>query len=230
MYSKFVKELKRICSEKNYSLKSIGKIEKLPIYRIDINPKAKNSICFSAGIHGDEISGPFGVLEFLKNNSIKNVHIIIFPVLNPSGFDKGTYETPRGVNLNRIFTKKPLSAYAKLILKSIHKDEISMFVSIHEDDEMKGLYLYNYSKDNKLFSGLINFMSKKMPICKSKNIYGKTANKGIINNPKSDGSLEERMFLDGLPLSSCIEIPDFIPLKKRNVLVKDVVNYLCKNI
>ena len=44
----------------------------------------------SAGIHGDEISGPLAVLEMLRQRDLLNrFDMTIFPILNPDGIARG---------------------------------------------------------------------------------------------------------------------------------------------
>ena len=55
-------------------------------------------ILISAGIHGEEIAGPITLLKYL-NIIIDQVHgnglrVIIYPIINPLGFEKGTRHRP----------------------------------------------------------------------------------------------------------------------------------------
>ncbi len=90
-YTDYLKEVYRIKKEKLKVIK-IGEVCKYPLIKIIINESGKKTVCFSAGIHGEEIAGPLAVLEFIKRYNIRkfpNIKIILFPIVNPSGFDKG---------------------------------------------------------------------------------------------------------------------------------------------
>jgi len=227
MYTQYADDIKRICLQKGFAINIMGLSDGYPVYRIDINPSAKINICIVAGIHGDETSGPLGLLEFLRITSIRDVHIILFPVLNPYGFDKGKYTTKNDINLNRVFLDDPLPQEAQDILNSINKEKISWFISLHEDDEMDGFYIYKYSKYEEPTERIINFLSKQGPICSSRKIYGNDSINGIISNQKSDGSLEEKMYKEGIPVCICVEMPDVIKIEKRTQIICDLMVYLC---
>ena len=228
MYLKYISKLKKFCNEKKYKLTKIWNQKNYSIFKIVINKNPEKTICITAGIHGDERSAPFGILKFLfkykpKNNDPK---IIIFPLLNPYGFEKNKYENHKNIDLNHHFLDKPLKSEIKLIYGSLKHEKISIFVAFHEDDEKKGLYLYNYSDNVNLFKNLIKFLSKKCKIYNDKKIYRNKSKKGIITNPKNDGSFEERMYKDGVHYSTCIEIPDYFSFSKRVNLVVDITKYL----
>ncbi len=74
-----------------------------------INPNDK-IILISAGIHGEEIAGPITLLKYL-NLIIDHAHsnglrVIIYPIINPYGFEKGTRHQPNskeekeGIDIN----------------------------------------------------------------------------------------------------------------------------------
>ena len=71
MFDTYYNDLKKICIEKEFLIEDFSKTgskKEYKLYKITINPNSKTrTICFSAGIHGREISGPLGVLNFLKN-------------------------------------------------------------------------------------------------------------------------------------------------------------------
>ncbi|MDO8538049.1 MAG: DUF2817 domain-containing protein [archaeon] len=240
MYSDFVAQLEKICSTKNFKLIQIsktGKQKEFPLFKIIINPKAKQSICFSAGIHGDEYSGPFGVLKFLKEfkNKNKKLKIIIFPCANPFGFEFKKRNNFNNSNLNRKFSEKNLADERKPLFDSLKKENLQFFLSFHEDDELNGCYLYAYAKtvnDLNVFQAILSITKKHASLQLSKKIYKHKANQALIHNPKADGSFEQRMFKEGI-LSACFEVPDKLSLKKMNKInaeaMKTVVSFFSKN-
>ena len=55
-------------------------------------------ILISAGIHGEEIAGPITILKYI-NLIVDHIHanglrVIIYPIINPLGFEKGTRHRP----------------------------------------------------------------------------------------------------------------------------------------
>lgn len=71
-------------------------------------------IIITSGIHGREKNANYAVYYFMKHllenrtnttltNLLMNVHFVIIPMINPSGYASVTYENKAGVNLNRDF-------------------------------------------------------------------------------------------------------------------------------
>lgn len=232
MVNTYLTKLRDICNKKGFIIKEIsrsGKYKEFPIYKVIINNKSKKTICISAGSHGTEKSGPIAALKFIKNyKPIKeDPRIIIFPLLNPDGFLKNTRKNYRDIDLNRHFFDDPKPKEIVKIINSVRKEKIDLFISLHEDDEKRGVYLYNYSKENKIAKKIINFFSKKTKICKDKKIYRDKASSGIISNPLHDGSFDEWMFNHRVKTSICIEIPDTIlNSNQRNKLAYEFINFV----
>lgn len=87
-----------------------------PIYLYVFNPeKYKETITITAGIHGDEPEGYWGlfyILNEIYRNPVKhkglmdvrnNVRIALVPVVNPWGYENFTRANSNGVNVNRNF-------------------------------------------------------------------------------------------------------------------------------
>lgn len=232
MVNTYLTRLKNICNKKGFIIKEIsrsGKSKEFPIYKVIINNKNKPTICISAGSHGTEKSGPIAALKFIKDYipSKNDPRIIILPLLNPDGFLKNTRKNYRDIDLNRHFFDDPKPKEIVKIINSIEKENISLFVSLHEDDEKKGVYLYNYSKDDKIAKKTIKFFSKKTKICKDKKIYRDKASSGIISDPLHDGSFDEWVFDHGVKTAICVEIPDkILNFHQRNKLAYEFINFI----
>ena len=196
-----------------------GKNKEYPLYIVSNNAKKPSAaVCFSAGIHGDEIAGSFAVLEFIKKHNFsnfKNIKIILIPVANPTGFDKCKRCNYLNKDLNGLFCKKVLSGENKLIYFSIKNSKIIFFHALHEDVDEKSFYLYNFEKkQEQIYRDIIKEAKQYFPINTAEKIYNDSALNGMIINRK-DGSFEDRMFRDGVPYSMCTETPGKQPLKKR---------------
>ena len=64
------------------------------------------TVLISGGVHGDEPAGVHAALAFLADDQREFndvLEFVVFPCVNPSGFDAGTLETESGANLNRLF-------------------------------------------------------------------------------------------------------------------------------
>lgn len=218
-YNNYLKKLNAVCKNKKLDLIEIGRVgfkKEYPIYKIVINGKGK-TVCFSAGIHGYEIAGPWAVLKFLEKLNVKKLknRLIIFPVANPSGFDKNKRRNYLKKNLNGYFCNKKLIGENKILYESLKKEKVYFFHALHEDIDLKNFYLYNFEKKpEKVYRDIIKLAKKYFPIETSAKIYNDKAFNGLIINRK-DGSFEDKMFRDGTPYSMCTETPGKQPLKKR---------------
>lgn len=106
-------------------------------------------IYLSSGMHGDEPAGLLTLLEFLRADFFKRpVHWLICPAINPSGLAKGTRENAEGVDLNRdywIKSTQEVNAHAAWLDA---RPAPNLFISLHEDWETNGFYLYEINLQN----------------------------------------------------------------------------------
>ncbi len=98
----------------------------------------------SAGIHGDEPCGPETLLRFLEEHPLSTAcEWVVAPLLNPSGMKRGTRENREGIDLNRDFYRKESGEIRALTSWWEARERgCDLHVSLHEDWETSGLYLY----------------------------------------------------------------------------------------
>ncbi len=101
-------------------------------------------IYLSAGIHGDEPCGPDALFRFLELHELSpSCEWVIAPVLNPSGLRRGTRENRDGIDLNRDFFRQKSGEVRALIdWWESQGRGCDLHLSLHEDWETSGLYLY----------------------------------------------------------------------------------------
>lgn len=223
MYDEFIAALKTACNKRKLKLQKIGTVHNksdYSLYKIVINSrkKPKATVCFSAGIHGEEIAGPYAVLRFIEKFDFKkfrNIKIIILPVANPYGFDKTVRQTAKGLQSNGHFCDKKLKGEHKIIYNAIKKENLLFFHALHEDSDEHRFYIYNFEKNKeKIYDDILAIARKYFPLEMHKQIYGSKAEHGMIIN-EHDSSFEDRMYRDGVPYSMCTETPGRVPLEKR---------------
>jgi len=102
------------------------------------------TVFLSAGIHGDEPCGPLAILEYLKSASLPDhCEWVIAPLLNPSGLRAGTRENADGIDLNRDFQRRETEEVNAVIDWWSRRRPLSLVhLSLHEDWEAEGFYLY----------------------------------------------------------------------------------------
>jgi len=101
-------------------------------------------IFISAGIHGDEPCGPEALLQFLETHELSRAcHWAIAPILNPWGLKNGKRENASGIDLNRDFLQKQSEEIRAITQWWENQNQgCDLHLSLHEDWETDGLYLY----------------------------------------------------------------------------------------
>ena len=220
-------------------LKVIGEVEGWPIHHIVVNPKGTRTICFVAGIHGDEIGGPYGVLEFLKKQIRipESVRLEIIPLANPTGFVKRTRENAAGIDINRQFYEQKLMPECQALWDVITNSKIELLHTLHEDLDLKTFYLY-YTHHKTLATGLRDDVAKKYftifggedrkPLAgETHDLYGDKVYEGLIPLPHTkrdtveDRALEE----ENIPYITT-ETPGKANLKNRAMCNRDIMKYV----
>jgi hypothetical protein len=229
MYEQFITQLESVCSRKGVELEELGRVHKrkrYPLYAAVLNPDSDNqrTACFTAGIHGNEVAGPWACLRFIEeSDDCPDVRVLMLPVVNPSGFDRGNRRNHRNLDLNRHFFDTPLVRENELTLSRMMQEDIYFFVAMHEDPRERSFYLYSYGNTDrtesntsvKIYNRMIDTAAKHFPIKSSRAICNDAAKGGIVMNIK-DKSLEHRVFEDlGVPYVAVTETPGKEALSER---------------
>ena len=101
-------------------------------------------VYLSAGIHGDEPAGPLALLELLREGFFEpsEVDWALCPALNPTGLAAGTRHHADGVDLNRDYWHRSTREVAGHAAWLAAGKLPELFISLHEDWESSGFYLY----------------------------------------------------------------------------------------
>lgn len=207
------------------SLMQIGVEGSDQIFKIVINPDAKRTVCFVAGLHGDEEGGPLGALSFLESNFHvpTNKRVIIIPLANPRGFELGKRENAEDMDINRHFLKKELKGECKFIWDALKHEDIDLVHTLHEDPELKTFCLY-YTHHLELAKDLRELATQYFDIFakeKRKPLEGdvKHSDKminGIIPLPHTvKGTLEDKCLIEKAIPYIITESPGKVNLKNR---------------
>lgn len=155
-------------------------------------------VYLSAGIHGDEISGPLTLLEMLRRpDFFAAVDATIFPMLNPDGLARGVRGNADGIDLNRDYRNPKSAEIADHIeaLKTLGRFDAAMM--LHEDFEGIGAYLYelNDALPSTLGGEIIAAMGRHVPIDLRSEIEEAPAHGGVISRRDllaKHGRIEDR--------------------------------------
>jgi protein MpaA len=147
----------------------------------------KKNICITAGIHGDEPAGVEALLAIIESGDfldryLQSFDFMIFPCVNPAGYEYHKRENPDGVDLNRQF-KHPAPPPEVTYIKKLTQDvPFSLHLDFHEDIDAPGFYLYEVVQDGFRPFGekIIDAVSGRYPINRQKKIEGRKAINGVI--------------------------------------------------
>jgi predicted deacylase len=171
----------------------------------------KKTFVIVSGLHGDEPAGNKAA-EYFKNQ--KNIHVI-------SNINKTNKRRMNGKDLNRHFDTPDENDLQDKILLKIEEMNPSIVISLHEDDEVDGVYVYSSPDLEEYIKKCLDGIDFKI----LKNVHGDKAEDGVITNGKQPykGTLERA--LRRRNISYCtIETPSKNEnLKKRVDCLKKIV-------
>ncbi len=231
-YDAYCKHLQGVCKSRKLTTEEVGKAGNHPLYCIRVNNKKKHTICICAGIHGDEIGGPWSIVKFLQTVDLKggNHNYVIFPVANPNGFDMCKRRNHLNKDLNRHFRQEELKGENKLIYDCIKDDNLCLLYSVHEHPKAKGFYVYvSCDVDPEITARMIS-LGRKHKFKIRTNHFGKRIPKGEVRLHKLDGdnSFEDKMFEQGIPYI-VTETPGTVQLSRRINLQCDLLKMTIEN-
>jgi hypothetical protein len=205
--------------------RKLGEAGHYPInfYQSPAQKTLQPSLLISAGFHGSEPAGPWGMLHFLnelKPELLRHINLSLLPLVNPTGFKEGHRYNQSGENPNRGFVLDNdrgksnadtsaegivLLEHSKL-LQAASKDGI---LTCHEDVLLKDTYIYSFesSQNPSQFSkSLRDTLGQFFPIAKDGQIDGCSVKDGIIFN-HFDLSFESFLVKLGANVGVCSETP-----------------------
>ena len=149
------------------------------------------SVYLSAGIHGDEPAPVEGLIRWAKASlgmfpgrsgarGWKSWNWQIFPCLNPWGLERNIRFDAEGRDLNRFYnSKKVPQINAQLSL--MKGREYDLAVTLHEDYDSRGFYLYEVSAARPYWGeSLCREISPILPPDPRRKIDGHAARSGLI--------------------------------------------------
>lgn len=239
----FIK-IRKLAQSRGFKELPLGKIDEYPLLFLtrQISPSLPK-ILVSAGFHGEEPGGVFGVLKFLEespDNVLNLVNLSILPTVNPTGIAKSKRRNDDEESTNGGFVHKGpvggevlsengkiLKTHAKII-EPLAKDG---FVSLHEDISLKDVfYLYSFEHSDK--PGKFSYAIRNALATVFKQFedgehedYGKLVD-GIVFR-KHDGTYEDYLFHQGIQ-TACTETPGKSPMKLRAEANKRIIETLIK--
>ncbi|QYJ76097.1 MULTISPECIES: M14 family metallopeptidase [Shewanella] len=213
--------------------KILGQAGHHPLYLLQ-SPGQKAglpNLLISAGFHGEESAGPWGLLHFLSQldgELFKRVNLSVLPLVNPTGFAKGHRFNELGENPNRGFfiengKAKPgddTSAEGRILLEHAHLLQVASrdgILTCHEDVLLTDTYVYTFEPSQapgRFSHSLRDALGQYFPIAADGDVDNCPVRSGVIFN-HFDTSFESFLVRSGARVGCCSETPGQQPLDQR---------------
>lgn len=166
-----------------------GRSHTLPCFRL-MGPDAGHDpirLGLFAGVHGDEPAGCASLVEFalaLAADPARaaGYELWFYPVVNPTGYERGTRENHSGKDLNREFWRSSTEAEVRLFEAELRARQFHGLITLHADDTCEGLYGYTHGRtlDEMLLKPALHAASGVLPLDRREKIDGFAARDGLI--------------------------------------------------
>jgi protein MpaA len=162
----FLEEFAAAAVCRGFSRVDLGEVGGWPLLAFGKVTPGKPVVYISAGMHGDEPAGPEALRKLLDAGEFDDrAGWWLCPVLNPWGLTNGHRGNADGYDLNRDYLSRVTREVA---LHAAWLDSLAppeLFLSLHEDWETSGFYLYeiNTSEKESFASAVIEAVRPEFP-------------------------------------------------------------------
>jgi protein MpaA len=170
-----------------------------------------------AAIHGDEPEGALAVnrlVTFLERDPdiARGYALFLYPVCNPTGFERGTRHSISGKDLNREFWKQSSEPEVRLLESEIYLHAFDGLVTLHSDNTSNGVYGYVNGSvlSENLLEPALRAAEEFLPRNRRAVIDGFPARNGIIYR-SFDGVLRALPGMERPPFELTLESPQHAP-------------------
>ncbi len=204
-----------------------------PLYRMIVNGDEKDTICIIGGVHGNEVAGPFSILELMENfyqQLPQHFRYIIYPLINPTGFDLRRRYDDDGSDLNAIYEdtlKSKKYRESQAFYEDVKKfAPFEAVLALHEDPDVEKFYIYGLGKNNLDFYRAICAFGKLLcPAWVNADIYGESSDDfGLILSTARDHAFDGVLFHEGLAkIALTFETPGLLDAHFRSTMMAHLV-------
>jgi protein MpaA len=220
----FVAQCEALATARGFRSERFGEIAGCPLIALTKRtPGPRPRIYLSAGIHGDEPAPPLALRRLLERGFFDQRAVwFICPLLNPTGFPRGTRENAGNLDLNRDYRHLNSTEITAHIRWLETQPSFDLGLCLHEDWEATGTYLYELNPDKhpSLAEPIIEAIARHHPIDRAGMIDGRPAQGGIIRpdtDPATRALWPEAIYLRAHHTTLCytIETAPTHPLEER---------------
>lgn len=180
--------------------------------------KPRIEVGIFAGLHGDELAGILGLIDFVKHLDKspmlgRDYRLWIYPLCNPGGYADGTRHLRSGRDLNREFWKFSTEPEIALLEQELRRRQFDGIISLHTDDTSHGVYGFvrGATLTKHLLQPALAAAEAALPVNKENRIDGFHAVEGIIETAY-DGILSAPPGTRPAPFEIILETPHRSPL------------------
>lgn len=142
-----------------------------------------------AGVHGDEPAGWVALVKFLAGivaepTRAAGYELLVYPVVNPTGYEDGTRSNRRGRDLNREFWRNSGEPEVQIVEQELRRSAFAGIITLHADDTCEGHYGYSHGRalDDALLRPALLAAENVLPRDRRSVIDGFHAREGVIND------------------------------------------------
>jgi protein MpaA len=161
-YHHLIARWRRVARAAGVPLRPLAKAGTYTVYFLDYRPADasadRGGLYATAGVHGDEAGTTEGLLLWAERHlpalskprreAKKALPFFLVPCLNPWGLVNNRREAADGTDLNRVFDRDsdlPVGALKKVLAGR----RFDLALTLHEDYDANGLYLYEISEQRR---------------------------------------------------------------------------------
>jgi hypothetical protein len=174
-----------------------------------------------AGIHGDEPAGCIALARFASAlaaapSRATGYDLYLYPVVNPTGFERGTRENHSGLDLNREFWRDSAEPEVRILQHELRAVSFDGIITLHADDTSEGVYGYAQRRalDEALLGQALRAAEAHLPRDRRSVIDGFAARDGFVGDCY-EGVLRAPGTQDPQPFDLIFETPALSPLESQ---------------
>lgn len=221
----FVRRFDSAARERGFRAEPLVEVAGVPLAAYtQRTPGPRPRIYLSSGIHGDEPATPDSLLHMLEAGLFdQRANWFLCPLLNPTGYLRGTRENDAGIDLNRDYLDPRSLEIAAHVRWLRRQPSFDVTFCLHEDWGTEGFYLYELNPDDRptLADAMISAAANHGSIESTAVIDGRDSHAPGIIRPEADPLLREHwpealyLLRHHCRLDYTLETPSVKPLTQR---------------
>lgn len=190
-----VDQCEKLAPAHHFRVERFGEVAGCPLIALSRRtPGPRPRIYLSTGVHGDEPAPPQALAQLLADGVFDaRANWFLVPMINPTGFHRGTRENAAGVDLNRDYKDLRTAEVAAHVRWLQRQPRFDLALCLHEDWEASGFYLYELNPEGlpTLANRILAAAAAHSPIEQAQVIDGRAADAPGIIRPVNDPLLRE---------------------------------------